>query len=390
MIAYLDCFAGASGDMILGALVDAGADLEAVRKQVSQIDLGPVDVTASTVYRGGIRAARIRIEGGGSSVMRTYADAVRILDGASLDPEIRARSGAVLRRLASAEARVHGVSIDEVRFHELDGVDTIVDVVGAAAALSNLGAQRVVASPVATGRGLIRAEHGVLPNPAPAVLELLKGAALYQRDVESELVTPTGAALLAEVAESFGLMPRMTVSAIGYGAGSRDLEIPNVVRVVLGEALPAAPEGIEELLIETNIDDMNPEFYEYVSERLFSAGANDVWLTPAIGKRGRPANVLSVLAPAACEEAVRDVLTTETSSIGVRSTPVRKWMLERGWAEVEVEGRPVRVKIARRQGEVVNMAPEYADCAGVAKATGLPLKEVFRRALAEASPLRGS
>lgn len=383
MIAYLDCFAGASGDMILAALVDAGADLDAVRKQVSRLDVGPVEIAASTVHRCGIRAIQLEIRGGAGSVLRTHGDIRRLLESAGLDPPVEARATAILERLAQAEGRVHGCAPDEVRFHELGAVDTVVDVVGASVALEALGVERVAASPVATGRGMVDSAHGPLPVPAPAVLELLRGAPMYGREIEAELVTPTGAAILAGCAEGFGEMPPMTVGSVGYGAGSRELPIPNVVRCVLGEAAERAP-AVEELLVEASVDDMSPELYEYATERLLAAGANDVWVVPVIGKRGRPAQVIQVLAPPFAEAAVIEVLLSETSSIGVRAIPVRKWMLEREWIEVAVDGGPVRVKIARRHGAVVNVAPEYADCAGAARRTGRPLKEIFQRAVAEA------
>src|SRR5882672_10999551 len=332
MIAYLDCFSGASGDMILAALVDAG-----------------------------------------------------------LDPEVAARATSILGRLARAEAKVHGVEVGEVRFHELDGVDTIVDVVGSAAAFASLGAGHVVASPVATGTGVVPSRHGPLPLPAPAVLELLGGGSIYGRSVEAELITPTGAAILAEYAESFGKMPSMTVSSVGYGAGSRELEIPNVLRVVLGEpsgdSAVEPAEGVEDRMVEATVDDMNPELYPFVLERLTAAGAIDAWIVPVIGKSGRPAQVIQVLAPTHAEEAVRDTLIAETSTIGVRATSVRRWMLPRRWVEVEVGGVAVRVKVAYRDEVAVNVAPEYADCAEAARTLAIPLKEVYRAALAEAAGL---
>lgn len=382
--AYLDCFAGASGDMILGAFVDSGADLEEIGKQVSTV-LGPVELSAVTVHRCGIRATQVRIEESPTCLLRTYADARRLLAGTNLEPNVAARARLILERLVEAEARVHGTPMEEVELHEVGGADTIIDTVGVAAAIRLLGIRRLTASPVATGKGMAATHHGPLPLPAPAALELLRGAPVYMRDIEAELVTPTGAAILAVCAHSYGEMPLMTVRSVGYGAGSRELPIPNVLRVVLGDAPVNAPEAVEELLVEATIDDMNPELYTYVTERLFEAGANDVWVAPVIGKRGRPANVLSVLLSPAREAAIRAVLITETSTIGGRTTRVDKWMLERDWMEVTVDGRSIRVKVARQGGLVVNIAPEYADCAEVARATGLPLKEVFQVAVRRAS-----
>jgi uncharacterized protein (TIGR00299 family) protein len=392
VIAYLDCFSGASGDMILAALVDAGADLAAVESQLTALGI-PFELTFTTVHRCGLRACKVDISApdGTWTVMRTYEDGLRLVRGADLDPEVASRAVSILRRLAMAEATVHGVEIGEVHFHELDGVDTIVDVVGSAAAFASLGAGTVVASPVATGTGVVPSRHGPLPLPAPAVLQLLGGASLYGRTVEAELITPTGAAILAEYAESFGRMPLMTVSSVGYGAGSRELEIPNVLRVVVGEPSDQTggdrAEGVEDLMVEATVDDMSPELYPFVLERLTAAGAIDAWVVPVIGKAGRPAQVIQVLAPPHAEEAVRDTLIAETSTIGVRASPVRRWMLPRRWVEVEVGGVTVRVKVAFRDDVAVNVAPEYADCAQAARALGMPLKEVYRAALTAAAAL---
>lgn len=392
MIAYLDCFSGASGDMILAALIDAGADLGAVETQLGALGV-PFELTFTTVHRCGLRACKVDISApdGTWTVMRTYADGLRLLEGADLDPEVAARATSILGRLARAEAHVHGVTPDDVHFHELDGVDTIVDVVGSAAAFASLGAGKVFASPVATGTGVVPTRHGPLPLPAPAVLELLGGASLHGRNIEAELITPTGAAVLAEYVSSFGRMPAMTVSSVGHGAGTRELEIPNVLRIVLGEPLSGEAtgpgEGIEDLMVEATVDDMNPELYPYVLERLTAAGAIDAWLVPVIGKAGRPAQVIQVLAPPHAEEAVRDTLIAETSTIGVRASAVRRWMLPRRWVEVAIGGVPVRVKVALREGVAVNVAPEYADCAAAARTLGIPLKEVYRAALTEAAGL---
>ena len=394
MIAYLDCFSGASGDMILAALIDAGASIAGIEDQLSRLGL-PFELTFTTVHRCGLRACKLDVASpeGTWSVMRTYADALRLLEGAGLDPEVAARAASIFGRLARAEAQVHGTTSEEVHFHELDGVDTLVDVVGSAAAFASLGADEVFASPVATGTGVVPSRHGPLPLPAPAVLEILGGGSIYGRSIEAELITPTGAAILAEYASSFGRMPAMTVASVGYGAGTRELEIPNVLRVVLGEptstAIEAseAPEGVDELVIEATIDDMNAELYPFVLERLTEAGAVDGWVVPVIGKGGRPAQVIQVIAPPHAEAAIREVLVTETSTIGVRATSVRRWMLPRRWIEVQVMGLPVRVKVAMRNGSPVNVAPEYADCAEAARTLGVPLKEVYRAALTAATGL---
>ncbi len=378
MIAHFDCFAGAAGDMILAALIDAGADVEFIGKQIAK--LGPTGIETTTVHKRGVRATHVSIL---PAILdaQSPAEADELIARAGLDAEIETRSRATLRRLAEAEARVHGISVDEVHFHELSAADTLADIVGAFAAMSNLGIESATASPIATGMGVINTDHGVLPNPGPAVIELLKGAPLRQLDLNAELITPTGAAILSECVSRFGPMPAMTVRASGYGAGTQDLEMPNVLRVIIGDSAEPTSHSIEELHVEANVDDMNPEFYTYVCERLFEAGAHDVWIVPVIGKHGRPANVLNVLVSPDGEAAIREIIVTETSTLGVRYSSVSKWMLEREWVEVTVEGHPIRVKIARHGGRVVNVAPEYADCAEAARRTGSSLKQVFRQAL---------
>lgn len=377
MIAYFDCFAGASGDMILASLIDAGASLDAVRKAVGQVDVGPVEISTATAERSGIRATQLVIEG----TPRRVHEIPSLIRAAGLEPRIEIAALETLELLTAAEARVHGTTPDEVHFHEIDGLDTIVDVVGVAAAIEDLGITTVVSSPVATGTGTIQSSHGTLPLPPPAVLELLRGRPMYGVPVRAELLTPTGAALLAHWATEFGDLPLMTIRSIGYGAGTRVFpELPNLLRVIVGDPAPAEPAVTEEVLLEANIDDMNPEVYTYVAERLFDAGADDVWMVPVIGKRGRPATILSALGPAHLSAALRDLILAETSTIGVRSAPVEKYALARSWVEVVVDGHSIRVKIAERDGGVVNIAPEYSDCAEVARQTGRPLKEVFRRA----------
>lgn len=378
MIAHFDCIAGASGDMLLAALLDAGAGIDAVTKHVEQLGLGAVQITVDEIHRRGIRATKVSI--GGDAEIATYSQVRILLEGSTLDASVKSRALAVFKRLAEAESRIHGVTVDEVHFHELSAIDTIVDVVAVCAALHELGVERCTSSPIPTGWGMVATQHGQLPVPAPAVLELLKDAELRQVDILAELVTPTGAAIIAEVAESFGPMPSMSLGAVGYGAGSAELEIPNVVRVVLGEPVAGSEELVEEVLLEANIDDMNPELYEYVSARLFEAGADDVWIVPATGKKGRPINIISVLAPPAAASALRHLLVKETSTIGVRTTTVGRFMLDREWEQVEVSGHQIRVKVARDGGTIVNVAPEYEDCVRLATATGLALKEVFRLA----------
>jgi uncharacterized protein (TIGR00299 family) protein len=278
---------------------------------------------------------------------------------------------------------VHGAPVESIHFHEVGAMDSIVDVMGAAIGLWLLDVEQVYASPVHVGRGTVKCAHGVLPVPAPATLELLQGAPIYGRDVDAELVTPTGAAILTTLIESFGDIPLMRVKQIGYGAGTRELPIPNLLRLSIGET-DSEEEGYEKdtaTLIETNIDDMNPQWYEHVTARLFEIGALDVFLTPIHMKRGRPATQLSVLVIDDLVPETLDVLFTETTTIGVRTHPVQRWKLTREIVSVETDYGPIAVKVSRRGETVLNVTPEYRDCQRIAAECGVPIKQVHQAAL---------
>ncbi|HEX6678916.1 MAG TPA: nickel pincer cofactor biosynthesis protein LarC [Actinomycetes bacterium] len=384
--AYFDCFAGISGDMALGALLDAGGDLDALRTGLRGLDLDPFELDVSTVERGGIGATRVEVRTGPPGASRNWGDVRSLLGAATLPEAVRARALATFERLAAAEGRVHRVAPDQVHFHEVGAVDALVDVVGTALLLHDLGVEEAWASPVATGGGRTRGAHGPLPVPAPAVLELLRGAPLHGGGVPVELTTPTGAAILAASVATFAELPPLRVARVGYGAGARQLdELPNLLRVILGERLrDGGGAGDGGLVLEANLDDMLPELVPWVMERLFAAGAADVWLTPVQMKKGRPGITLSALCPPGSDGAVRAVLWRETSTLGVRGVPVRKWMLERRTVEVALLGAKVRVKLGLEGGSVVNVAPEFADCARLADQSGRPLKEVMARAQAAA------
>jgi pyridinium-3,5-bisthiocarboxylic acid mononucleotide nickel chelatase len=382
--AYFDCFAGIAGDMALGALLDAGGDLEALRAGLRGLDLEPFELAVETVERGGIGATRVTVRAGPGAV-RTWSDVRELLGSATLPAPVRARALATFELLAKAEGRIHRVPPEQVHFHEVGAVDALVDVVGTALLLHHLGVREAWASPVATGSGRTGSAHGPLPVPAPAVLELLRGAPV-RGGPAVELTTPTGAAILAAGVDRFGDLPPMRVASVGYGAGSRQLdELPNVLRVILGERVQddvGAGDGA--LVLETNLDDLVPELAPWVVERLFAAGASDVWITPVQMKKGRPAITLSALCPPGTDASVRAVMWRETSTLGVRGTPVRKWMLERKLVEVALLGGTVRVKLGLEGGQVVNVAPEFDDCARLAASSGRPLKEVMARAQAAA------
>ncbi|MFA5890697.1 MAG: nickel pincer cofactor biosynthesis protein LarC [Actinomycetota bacterium] len=385
-IAYFDCFSGIAGDMTLGALLDAGVPPETIEAPLAKLPLEGFELEITRVERLGIAATAVKVRGENTSVLRNYFSVRSLIEQAEVTPRARATALRIFQRLAEAEATVHGKDVAHVVFHELGAADTIVDVLGTAIGLDYLDVDRVFASPVATGMGMMRTEHGVYPIPGPAVVELLKNAPVHSRGIPYELVTPTGAAILAATVESFGEIPPMRIARAGYGAGTRELEIPNVVRLLIGE--PATEQDafgpVPCVLLATNIDDMNPELYEYVLERLFAAGAQDAWITPIVMKHGRPAATLSVLTGHGEEHACRNVLFQETTTLGIRRTQAEKWMQPREIVSVELAEGTVRVKIARGPGGVTNVAPEYADCARVARESGRPLKEIYAAAQARA------
>jgi uncharacterized protein (TIGR00299 family) protein len=383
--AYLDCVGGLAGDMLLGALLDAGGDLDRLRAVPAKLGLDGVAVVVGRVERQGIGALHVEVAGGDDGE-RSWRTIRELLERSSLEDSVRERSLAVFARLAEAEGKVHGVPADEVHFHELGAADTLVDVCGVITLLAGLGVERVVCSPLPVARGLVRAAHGILPLPSPATLELLRGAPLEGVDTPGELVTPTGAALASTLAEDWGRLPSLVLEQVGYGAGTRDTpDRPNVVRVLLGQEDRAGPGEV--VLLETNLDDLNPELIPDAVERCFSAGALDVWTAPVQMKKGRPGLVLSALARPPEERAVATAILEETSALGLRVAHLRRYELEREEREVQVDGGTVRVKLGRLDGRLVNVAPEHDDCAALALRLGRPVKSVWAAALAAAQEL---
>ena len=382
-LCYLDCVGGLAGDMLLAALLDAGADLESLRSVPASLGLEGILVSAERVERQGIGALHLRIDAPDDHHHRDYREIRRLVEESGLPDAVRSRSLATFARLAEVEGAIHGVPPDDVHFHELGSLDSLVDVCGAHVLLDDLAVTRVASSPLPFARGLTRAAHGVLPLPAPATLALLRGAPLVGVDAEAELVTPTGAALAASLVEEWGALPPLTIDRIGYGAGTKDFaDRPNVVRVVLGTeaALPAW----QAVLLETNLDDLPPELVPDAVDRCFAAGALDVWTVPAQMKKGRPGFVLSALARTGSVAEVARAMLEETTALGVRTTRVDRYELDRDERTVEVAGRTVRVKVGLLDGRVVNVAPEHDDCTAVARETGRPVKSVWAEALARA------
>lgn len=381
-VLYLDCIGGLAGDMLLAALVDAGAPTEALEGLPSSLGLDGVRVSITRVHRQGVAASRVLVEGSnGSARGERYVDLRDRVEAAALSEAVRTRSVDALTRLAEAEGAIHDVPVEEVRFDEL-GADTLVDLCGAFALLEALGVRRVVCSPLPFSRGLIDANAGRLPSPAPATLRLLRGAPLVGVPESGELVTPTGAVVASVVADAWGELPSLVLGEVGYGAGARELETrPNIVRAVLGTSTEAA-ELHEVLLLEANVDDMVPELVPDAAERCREAGAIDVWTSAAAMKKGRPGVILSALVRPDAEMPVATALLEHSTTLGVRVAHLRRHELEREVREVEVFGHPVRVKVGMLGDRVVNVAPEHDDCADVATKTGRPVKQVWAAALA--------
>jgi len=380
-ILYLDCFAGISGNMFLGALLDLGLPESRLREELAKLPVGGYELLVSRVLKQGISAVYVDVKVGTDKHHRHLADIFKIIDGAALDQSVKDTSKQVFSRLAAAEAKVHGTTPEQVHFHEVGAVDAIIDIVGTVFGLNYLGIDQVYTSRLQTGRGYINAAHGRMPIPAPATAELLKGIPYDNGDISKELVTPTGAALVAVLSGGNGAMPEDFVSeAVGYGAGTWDLEIPNTLRAISGTARQAVGRT-DKFVIEANIDDLNPQIYPYVLEKCLAAGAADAWLTPIIMKKGRPAMQVSVLVDSGLRENIVQVLLSETSTIGLRFYQVSRVVADRELVTVETAWGPVGVKVSRRQGAVCNVAPEFDDCRRLAEDKGLPLKVVWQEAM---------
>ena len=379
---YLDCVGGIAGDMLLGALIDAGASLDAVQ---AGLPIPGLTVRVKRVDRRGVRALSLNVDAGNDDVHRRWSDVRTLVDAATMPDRARSRAHAAFALLAEAEARVHGVAPDEVMFHEVGALDSIADICGVALALEDLHVDEIICSPVPLGRGLVSGAHGLLPLPAPATVELLRGADVCGVAEPGETVTPTGAALVASLASEYGPLPRMKLEVVGTGAGTRDPEhVPNIVRVLIGqrtEAVLSPEEG--PLVLETNLDDLLPEFVPDVIEACLAAGAVDVWSTPAGMKHGRPGITLSALVAPTYERAVAETMLRHTTALGLRVRRIEhRWALERKFHAVEVCGHPVNVKLGLMDGEIVNVKPEHRDCVRVARATGQSVKAIWTRALA--------
>ena len=388
-LAYFDCIAGASGDMLLGALLHAGLAESFLQAELAKLKLDDFRLKSRPVQKNGFAAIKVDVLVKDDVPARHLPDIEAIVTESDLDDEIKSQAIQIFRRLGEVEAGIHGTALEEVHLHELGGVDTIVDVVGVLLGLRELGLEEIIVSPLPMGRGFIKGAHGQIPLPAPATLSLLKGVPIEGRDIKMELVTPTGAVLLSSLAHQFGEIPAMTLESIGYGAGGRDLEIPNVVRLLIGQTPNPAQAGQEGLkLLACNIDDLNPEFYAHVMDQLFQAGALDVFMSPIQMKKNRPATLLQVLSRPQDVEALKTILFQETSTLGLREESLIRHYLARRSERVETPYGPVRVKIAQLGPGQSKAAPEYEDCRQLAQSQGVALRTVYQAAEAAAANLQ--
>jgi len=383
-LAYFDCFSGISGDMTLGALVDAGCELEILRAGLAGLQVPGWSISAEKVWKNGMAATFVRVVTEDQSKHRGLSAILEILGRSQLTEQVRKNAAAIFRRLGEAEAAVHDVPLEKMHFHEVGSVDAIVDIVGACIGFEALGIEKFSCSALNVGGGTAKMAHGVLPVPAPATAKLLQGKPTYSNGVRKELVTPTGAAIVATLCDSFGPQPAMSVSTIGYGAGSTDLEgQPNVVRIMVGEVAEKVIPGFDEeiAVIEANLDDMNPQIYGYFLEKALAAGALDVYTTPVQMKKNRPGTLLTLLCKPADTNNLMSLIFAETTTLGARTYRAQRRTLPRETVNVHTQYGDVHIKLSRVNGNIRHVAPEYEDCRRLASEKNVPLQQVINEAL---------
>jgi uncharacterized protein (TIGR00299 family) protein len=389
-LAYFDCFSGISGDMTLGALVDAGCPVEYLRSELQSLDVPGWTLVSEKVWKNGMAATFVKVQTEDQQKHRSLSTILDILKASKLAPQVRDRAAAIFQKLGQAESYVHDAPLEKIHFHEVGAVDAIVDIVGACLGFDALGIDKFACSPLNIGGGTVKMAHGILPVPAPATARLLQRIPTYSNGVQKELVTPTGAAIIATVCEQFGPQPAMSVSAIGYGAGTIDLEHqPNVVRIMIGEAAEESVSaekstfGFDEeiAVIEANLDDMNPQIYGHFQERAFTQGALDVYTTPVQMKKNRPGTLLTVLCKPQDTQSLMDLIFAETTTIGARTYNAQRRVLPRETVTVTTTFGDVRMKVASVNGHIRQATPEFEDCRKLAVEKNVPLRTVISEAV---------
>ncbi|MBT9170061.1 MAG: hypothetical protein DDT18_00399 [Actinobacteria bacterium] len=383
---YIDCFSGVSGDKMVAALLDLGVPEPLIREELAKLPLEDYRIEVRRENKASISCLQFQVIPTDSTpVFRSFTDIKDLIVASSLEQDVKKLSVDIFSELARAESKIHEIPTEQIHFHEVGAIDSIVDVVASAAGFCWLKADQIISSPVPLGKGFVEIQHGTIPIPPPAVVEILKGVPIYGSGIEVELTTPTGAAILKTVTDSYGDLPLMKVDKIGYGAGQKDLRIPNLLRILWGELVEEREILSDSLvLLSTNIDDLNPEIVGYVFQLLLEMGAKDVWITPVQMKKNRAASELSILClPEKAREMV-EIIFRETSSLGVRRTEVKRYALPRKSVEVQLPYARIKVKLGMAGGKVISISPEYEDCAQAARKTGKPLKEIYREVISEA------
>jgi uncharacterized protein (TIGR00299 family) protein len=383
-LAYFDCFSGISGDMTLGALVDAGCDIKLLRSGLQGLQVPGWTLASEKVWKNGMSATAVLVTTEDQTKHRSLSTILEILGKSRLSDVVRENAAAIFRKLGEAEASVHDVPLEKIHFHEVGAVDAIVDIVGACIGFASLDIQKFACSPLNVGGGTVKMAHGILPVPAPATTKLLQGKPTYSNGVQKELVTPTGAAIVATLCDLFGPQPAMSVSAIGYGAGSADLAgQPNVLRIMIGEAAEKVVPGFQEEIsvIEANLDDMNPQIYGYFLEKALAAGALDVYTTPVQMKKNRPGTLLTLLCKPSDTQTLMSLIFAETTTFGARTYSAQRRTLPRETVNVHTRFGLVRIKLSRINGSIRHIAPEYEDCRKLAKEKNIPLQQVIDEAV---------
>jgi pyridinium-3,5-bisthiocarboxylic acid mononucleotide nickel chelatase len=385
-IAYFDCFSGISGDMFVGALLDAGLKIEILEKELNKLNLSGYQLEVNKVLKKGISASQFKVKIQEKGVERRFKDILNILEESKLDEEIKNEVKKIFFKIAEAESKIHQEDIEKIHFHEIGGLDSIMDISSAVIGIKALEIKEIYSSPLPLGKGFVKCAHGILPLPAPATLELLKNIPTYSGGMESEMVTPTGAAIISTLTKDFGERPLMKIEKIGYGAGEREFSIPNLLRVSIGEKILSNKDLMdgyvhdEALLIETNIDDMNPEFYDYIMDKLFSQGALDVFLTPIQMKKNRPAQMFSIIVYEQNLKEILKVLFSESTTLGVRIKEVKRLKLTQQNFIAETKYGKIKVKVGIFKEDIKTIAPEYQDCHKIAQQYQVPLKEIYEEA----------
>ena len=374
--AYIDCFSGISGDMFLAALIDAGLDLEYLKKELKKLNLTGYEITAKKTDKNHITATKLTITVKEHQPHRHLKDIEKIIDTSTLDEDIKKTSKKIFQKLAKAESKIHNKDINCIHFHEVGAVDSILDIVGAPIALEKLNIKKIYTSPLPLGTGFIKCAHGTIPLPAPATAELLKGIPVYQTSTKGELVTPTGAAIITTITTKFKEMPQMKIDKTGYGAGTQDFDHPNLLRIFIGTEEEQYEQDTA-TIIETNIDDMNPEHYSHIIEKLLSAGALDAYLTGIHMKNTRPATKLTVIATQETKNDLTDIIFKETTTFGIRTYQVQRKKLSAEKTQINTKYGPVTIKTGKSKDKIITISPEYKDCKKLADANNIPLKEIY-------------